>query len=54
MVKYYFKLNDKSKEYLLRYKSDFDLDNLEDLTIYKKNKIEFYSCTHEQYNSLEQ
>ncbi len=53
MINYYFKLNDESKKYLLKFESDFDLDKLEDLTLYKKDKVEFYSCTHEKYNSLE-
>ena len=53
MINYYFYLNDKTKEYLLKFKSDFDLDGLEDLAIYKGNDVEFYSCTHEKFNSLE-
>ena len=53
MINYYFYLNDKTKEYLLKFKSDFDLEGLEDLTIYKGDNVEFYSCTHEKINSLE-
>ena len=53
MINYYFKLNNESKKYLLRYKSDFDLDDLEDLSMFKNNKLLFYSCTHEHYNSFE-
>ena len=53
MINYYFKFNDESKKYLLKYESDFDLDNLEDLTFYKDNEVVFYSCTHENYNSIE-
>ena len=53
MINYYFYLNDKTKEYLLKFKSDFDLEGLEDLAIYKGDDVEFYSCTHEKFNSLE-
>ena len=53
MINYYFYLNDKTKEYLLKFKSDFDLERLEDLAIYKGDDVEFYSCTHEKFNSLE-
>ena len=53
MINYYFYLNDKTKEYLLKFKSDFDLEGLEDLAIYKGDDVEFYSCTHEGFNSLE-
>ena len=53
MINYYFCLNDKPKEYLLKFKSDFDLEGLEDLAIYKGDDVEFYSCTHEKFNSLE-
>ena len=52
MINYYFKLNDETKNYLLNYETDFDLDELQDLTLYQNNKMRFYSCTHEGYNSL--
>ena len=29
-----------------------ELKYLDDLTIYKDNKVEFYSCTHESFNSI--
>lgn len=50
----YFKLNDKTKNWLMQFKTDFDLENsnFEDLAIYKKDKIEFSSCTHERFNSI--
>lgn len=54
MINYYFKLNDTTKKYLLKFKNDFYLDELEDLTLYKDNEIKFYSCTHEKFNSIEQ
>ena len=54
MINYYFKLNDETKNYLLKYEEDFDLDELQDLTLYQNNKIKFYSCTHEKYNSFEE
>ena len=53
MINYYFYLNDKTKDYLLMFKSDFDLEGLEDLAIYKGDDVEFCSCTHEKFNSLE-
>jgi hypothetical protein len=53
IINYYFYLNNKTKEYLLKFKSDFDLEGLEDLAIYKGDDVEFYSCTHEKFNSLE-
>ena len=53
IVNYYFKLNANTKKYLLKYNTDFDLDELQDLTLYKKDKVCFSSCTHEGYNSLE-
>ncbi len=54
MINYYFKLNDETKKYLLNYETDFDLDELQDLTLYQNNKMKFYSCTHDRYNSLEE
>ena len=53
MINYYFPLNEYTKKYLLKFKTDFDLKELQDLTIYKNNKVQFYSCTHEGFNSLE-
>jgi hypothetical protein len=53
LINYYFSLNTKTKEYLLKFKNDFELEDLDDLALYKDNKVEFYSCTHEKYNSLE-
>ena len=52
MINYYFPLNENTKKYLLKFKTDFDLKELQDLTIYKNNKVKFYSCTHEKFNSL--
>jgi len=53
MINYYFKLNNESKKYLLKFKNDFYINELEDLTFYKNGKEKFYSCTHEQFNSIE-
>jgi len=53
MINYFFKLNNETKNYLLNFRNDFELKELDDLTIYKDNKEEFYSCTHEKYNSIE-
>lgn len=53
MVNYYFKLNDETKKYLLQFKNDFCLNELEDLVFYKDGEVKFYSCTHEGFNSIE-
>ena len=53
MINYYFKLNEETKNYLLQFRNDFDMQELEDLTFYKNDEIKFYSCTHEQFNSIE-
>jgi len=53
MVNYYFKLNDEAKKYLLQFRNDFCLNELEDLVFYKAGEVKFYSCTHEGFNSLE-
>ena len=54
IINYYFALNNKTKEYLLKFKTEFDLTDLEDLAIYKGNIVKFYSCTHEKFNSYGQ
>lgn len=53
MINYYFKLNDETRKYLLKFSSDFDLIGLEDLALYKDGKVMFSSCTHEKFNSLD-
>lgn len=53
MINYYFKLNDETKKYLLKFKNDFYISDLEDLTLYKEDEIRFSSCTHEGFNSIE-
>ena len=53
MINYYFTFDDESKSYLSKFKDDFDLKELQDLTLYKDDKIQFYSCTHEKYNSID-
>ena len=53
MINYYFKLNEETKKYLLQFRNDFYINGLEDLTFYKDNEIQFYSCTHEGFNSIE-
>lgn len=53
MINYYFKLNEETKNYLLKFKNDFCLEPLEDLALYKDDELEFYSCTHEQFNSID-
>ena len=54
MINYYFSLNDETKEYLLKFKTDFDLNDLQDLALYNNGEVKFYSCTHEGYNSLDE
>lgn len=51
MINYYFKFNEETKRYLLNFKNDFELNELEDLSLYKDNKVLFSSCTHESFNS---
>lgn len=66
MCNYYFKLNDETKKWLLKFDNDFELykydkdtfmgeavEGLEDLTLYKDSKVLFVSNSHERYNSLE-
>ena len=53
MINYYFKLNEDTKKYLLQFRNDFCMRDLEDLTLYKDDEMKFYSCTHEGYNSIE-
>lgn len=55
LINYYFKINEETKKYLLKFQNDFYLDGLEleDLALYKDEELNFYSCTHEGFNSLE-
>lgn len=53
MINYYFQLNKETKKYLQQFRNDFELTDLEDLTLYKNNEIIFSSCTHERYNSID-
>ena len=53
MINYYFNLNEDTKKYLLKFEDDFALKDLDDLTLYKGDEVKFYSCTHEQFNSLD-
>jgi len=50
----YFNLNNETKNWLLQFEDDFALadSNFEDLAIYNDDKLEFSSCTHEEFNSL--
>ena len=54
MINYYFKFNDAVKDYLLKYATDYDLKELQDLTLYKGDDVKYYSCTHEQFCSLDE
>lgn len=49
IINYYFKLNDETKELLSTFRSEneIDINYLEDLALYKKNKLVFSSCTNE-------
>lgn len=53
MINYYFQLNDETKKYLLQFRNDFYMRELEDLTLYKDDETKFFSCTHEGFNSIE-
>ena len=53
LVNYYFKLNEETKKYLLKYHDIYDFDELDDLALYKDDEVLFTSCTHEQFNSLD-
>lgn len=48
---FYFKLNEQTIVWLKKFKSDYDLELLEDLAFYKKGKLLFSSCTHERFHS---
>ena len=48
---YRFRLTEETKNWLLQYKTDYDLDELEDLAFYKGEKLLFSSCTHEGFHS---
>lgn len=46
---FYFELNDETKKWLLQFTSDFEIKgDLQDLALYKGNKLLFSSCTHEK------
>lgn len=47
---FYIKSNDKTVEWLKKFKSDYDLGELEDLAFYKNGKTLFSSCTHEKFH----
>ena len=52
-INYYFKLNEETKKWLLKFKNDFEIEgNLDDLAFYKNGELKFSSCTHEGFNSL--
>lgn len=46
-----FKLNDDTEKYLSRFKTDYDLRGLEDLALYRGDKLLFSSCTHEGFHT---
>lgn len=48
---FYIGLNDVTKKWLLKYKSDYDLTPLEDLAFYKNGQLMFSSCTHERFRN---
>ena len=53
MINYYFKLNDETKKYLLQFRNDFYMRDLDDLSLYNDDEVKFSSCTHEGFNSIE-
>lgn len=48
---FYIELNDDTKKWLLNYKSDYDLNRLDDLAFYKDGRLMFSSCTHEKFHN---
>lgn len=50
---YYFKLNNQTKNWLLKYENDYQLNvnKLCDLAIYDNDKLRFSSCTHEEFHN---
>ncbi len=50
-VVFRFKLNEETKKYLLRFKDDYALRGLEDLALYRGDKLLFSSCTHEGFHN---
>ena len=46
-----FKLNDATKQWLMRFKDDYNIEGFEDLAFYKGEKLLFSSCTHEGFHS---
>lgn len=47
---FYFRLNEKTSEWLSRFSTDYDLEELQDLAFYGDGKILFSSCTHERFH----
>lgn len=47
---FHIKLNEDTVGWLKKFKTDYDLDALEDLAFYKKGKLLFSSCTHERFH----
>jgi len=48
---FYFTLNDETKKWLLRHKTDYDFTVLQDLAFYNDGDILFSSCTHERFHT---
>ena len=47
---YRFKLNEKSKNWLMQFEDDYKIEGFEDLAFYRDDKILFSSCTHEGFH----
>ena len=48
---YRFRLTDETAAWLLQYRSDYDLEELQDLAFYRGEKLLFSSCTHEGFHN---
>ena len=48
---YRFRLTEETKQWLLQFETDYELDGLEDLAFYQGEKLLFSSCTHEGFHS---
>lgn len=48
---FFFELNEDTEKWLLQFKNDYDLDNLQDLAFYNGDELLFSSCTHEGFHT---
>lgn len=46
---FYFRLNDETRAWLLKYENEFEDWGLEDLALYEDGKLRFSTCSHEGF-----